>query len=163
GPARPAGPVQRPVHGPPGPPVLPPPRRGPMNVLYLTNNPNLGSTARILQSWLLLGRRDGLTGRVVAQPPRGFTPWLGGRGSDYRLDPGRGRGRPRASAEPVARRPPGPVGRPGRDGRHPLQRAQCLPVRPLAAVAPPPATRLPRPVPRRPGVLHLGVRRAAAA
>jgi glycosyltransferase involved in cell wall biosynthesis len=58
-----------------------------MNVLFLTNNPNLGSTARILQSWLLLGRCDGAVGRVVAQRPGAFAGWLADQGFPHRIDP----------------------------------------------------------------------------
>jgi glycosyltransferase involved in cell wall biosynthesis len=58
-----------------------------MNVLILTNNPNLGSTTRILQSWLRLGRRDGLSGRVVVQCPGDFSGWLGGEAFDHFIDP----------------------------------------------------------------------------
>jgi glycosyltransferase involved in cell wall biosynthesis len=58
-----------------------------MRVLYLTNNPHLGSTARILQSWLRLGRADGLAGRVVVQRPGAFARWLGEHGFDHRIDP----------------------------------------------------------------------------
>src|SRR4051794_30836412 len=58
-----------------------------MNVLFLTNNPNLGSTARILQSWLLLAPRHGLRGAVVAQQPGDFTRWLAAAGIDHLVDP----------------------------------------------------------------------------
>jgi glycosyltransferase involved in cell wall biosynthesis len=58
-----------------------------VRVLFLTNNPNLGSTARILQSWLLLGRRDGPAGRVVVQKPGDFARWLADQGFPHRIDP----------------------------------------------------------------------------
>ncbi|MBI3408460.1 MAG: glycosyltransferase family 4 protein [Planctomycetes bacterium] len=58
-----------------------------MNVLFLTNNPNLGSTARILQSWLLLGRQDGLHGRVIARSPGDFTAWLKVNAVETLIDP----------------------------------------------------------------------------
>src|SRR5689334_12543967 len=58
-----------------------------MRILYLTNNPHLGSTARILQSWLLLGRAGGPAGRVVVQRPGDLTRWLGEHGFEYRIDP----------------------------------------------------------------------------
>lgn len=48
-----------------------------MRVLYLTDNPTLGGTIRILQSWLLLGRRDGsVDGEVVVPPGSHFQQWL---------------------------------------------------------------------------------------
>src|SRR5437016_183675 len=54
-----------------------------MRILYLTNNPNLGSTARILQSWLTLGRQSGWMGCVVAQSHGPFTQWLADNRIDY--------------------------------------------------------------------------------
>lgn len=49
-----------------------------MRVLYLTDNPTLGGTIRILQSWLLLGRRDHTVEGHVAVPPGSlFQQWLG--------------------------------------------------------------------------------------
>ncbi len=56
-------------------------------ILFLTNNPNLGSTARILQSWLELGRSVGLEGVVVAQSEGDLTRWLESRGFPCRVDP----------------------------------------------------------------------------
>src|SRR6267378_1023997 len=47
-----------------------------MRILHLTNNPNLGSTSRILQSWLLLGRENGVKGIVGAQKDGAFAKWL---------------------------------------------------------------------------------------
>lgn len=44
--------------------------------VFLTNNPNLGSTSRILQSWLQLGRANGWQGAVIAQQNGDFTNWL---------------------------------------------------------------------------------------
>src|SRR5438270_8765338 len=49
---------------------------GPMRVLFLTDNPTLGGTIRILQSWLLLGQREGLQGHVVVRPGSDFIRWL---------------------------------------------------------------------------------------
>ena len=57
-----------------------------MNVLFITNNPNLGSTARILRSWLLLGRQDGLQGRVVTQRPGDLSAWLEAQAIPHRID-----------------------------------------------------------------------------
>jgi L-malate glycosyltransferase len=62
-------------------------RNASMNVLFLTNNSNLGSTARILQSWLLIGRRDGLQGRVVTQRPGDLSAWLMAQAIDFKIDP----------------------------------------------------------------------------
>jgi len=48
-----------------------------VRVLYLTDNPTLGGTIRILQSWLLIGRRDGtIAGHVVVPPESHFQQWL---------------------------------------------------------------------------------------
>jgi glycosyltransferase involved in cell wall biosynthesis len=58
-----------------------------MKVLFLTNNPNLGSTARILQSWLLLGRQESVHGCVVAQTAGSLTEWLAAQGIPHRVDP----------------------------------------------------------------------------
>lgn len=58
-----------------------------MNVLYLTNNPNLGGTARILQSWLTLGNQAGLGGQVVLQRGGPLRDWLAANGVDHRVSP----------------------------------------------------------------------------
>jgi glycosyltransferase involved in cell wall biosynthesis len=58
-----------------------------MRVLYLTNNPNLGSTARILQSWFRLERADGLQPAVVVQKTGDFARWLAGEGLPHLIDP----------------------------------------------------------------------------
>jgi glycosyltransferase involved in cell wall biosynthesis len=48
-----------------------------MRVVYLTDNPNLGGTVRTLQSWLLLGQRQGTVNGVVVVPPGSkFGRWL---------------------------------------------------------------------------------------
>ena len=48
-----------------------------LRVLYLTDNPTLGGTIRILQSWLLLGRQDGsVCGHVAIRPESDFAQWL---------------------------------------------------------------------------------------
>jgi glycosyltransferase involved in cell wall biosynthesis len=60
---------------------------GAMRVLFLTNNPNLGSTARILQSWLMLGREQGIEGWVVTQKEGDFPRWLRQMGVPQRTDP----------------------------------------------------------------------------
>src|SRR4051812_24226345 len=58
-----------------------------MRVLFLTSNPNLGGTARILQSWLLLGRQEGVHGRVVAQRAGALSAWLEAETFTHRVDP----------------------------------------------------------------------------
>lgn len=58
-----------------------------MNILYLTTNPNLGSTARILQSWVTLGPREGIRGRVAARGPGPLADWLAAEGVPHRVDP----------------------------------------------------------------------------
>jgi glycosyltransferase involved in cell wall biosynthesis len=56
-----------------------------MTVLYLTNNPQLAGTARILQSWLRLGPRFGISACVLA-PRRGqLQQWLEDGHIPYRL------------------------------------------------------------------------------
>ncbi len=47
-----------------------------MTVLYLTNNFQLAGTARILTSWLRLGRAEGLGGCVAVQRPGELAEWL---------------------------------------------------------------------------------------
>ncbi len=47
-----------------------------MTVLYLTNNVQLAGTARILTSWLRLGRSKGLGGCVAVQRPGQLADWL---------------------------------------------------------------------------------------
>lgn len=51
-----------------------------MNVLYLTDNPTLGGTIRILQSWLRLAPGDGITPYVAAPPGSKFFQWLDANG-----------------------------------------------------------------------------------
>ena len=47
-----------------------------VNSVFLTNNPNLCSTSRILQSWLQLGRGNGLQGAVIGQRDGDLIGWL---------------------------------------------------------------------------------------
>lgn len=47
-----------------------------MRPLFLTNNCELGSTSRILQNWLLLGRARGMEGRVALQKAGPLAEWL---------------------------------------------------------------------------------------
>jgi glycosyltransferase involved in cell wall biosynthesis len=57
-----------------------------MRILYLTYNPNLVSTTRSLQSWLIRGREAGLNPHVIVQQAGDFTNWLGKRQIPYRID-----------------------------------------------------------------------------
>ncbi len=56
-------------------------------VLFLTNNANLGSTSRILQNWLLMGREHGLLGHVAVQQPGPFAAWLEQQDVPHRVTP----------------------------------------------------------------------------
>jgi len=47
-----------------------------VRVLYLTDNPTLGGTIRILQSWLLLASNEGLVPHTVTRPGSKFLSWL---------------------------------------------------------------------------------------
>ncbi len=47
-----------------------------MRVAYLTNNPNLGSTIRVVTDWLRLGPGRGLWGSVVLPQPGPLADWL---------------------------------------------------------------------------------------
>jgi len=47
-----------------------------MTVLYLTNNPQLAGTARILTSWITLGREADVKGCAAVQRPGQLTDWL---------------------------------------------------------------------------------------
>src|SRR3954451_17014503 len=58
-----------------------------MNVLYLTDNPTLGGTIRILQSWLLLAPGEGIRPFVVTPPGSKFVSWLAGHGVPHRTSP----------------------------------------------------------------------------
>src|SRR4051812_22573420 len=58
-----------------------------MRVLYLTDNPTLGGTIRILQSWLPLGRASGLLGHVVIRPGSDFAKWLPSEGFLFTTTP----------------------------------------------------------------------------
>jgi glycosyltransferase involved in cell wall biosynthesis len=57
-----------------------------MKILYLTNNPNLGSTARILQSWLEMGRADQNIGVVILPREGDLAEWLRTNGVPHRID-----------------------------------------------------------------------------
>jgi L-malate glycosyltransferase len=59
-----------------------------IRALYLTDNPNLGGTIRILQSWLLLGRQErAIQGHVVIRPGSKFHLWLDTHQIPYTYNP----------------------------------------------------------------------------
>ena len=58
-----------------------------MKVLYLTDNPNLFFTTRILQCWLKLAPTQGLTGFVAAKTEGTFTRWLAQSDIDFQVNP----------------------------------------------------------------------------
>src|SRR5688572_15324882 len=58
-----------------------------MRVLYLTYNPNLGSTTRVLQDWLLLQHKSGDEPCVVVRENGPFAAWLKNSGIEYLIDP----------------------------------------------------------------------------
>jgi glycosyltransferase involved in cell wall biosynthesis len=58
-----------------------------MRVLFLTLNPNLGASARVLQEWLLLGPGQGLEGSVVLRQEGDLSRWLGEHGVPHRINP----------------------------------------------------------------------------
>lgn len=58
-----------------------------MNVLYLTDNPTLGGTIRILQSWLLLAPGEGIRPFVVTPPGSKFLSWLADHGVPHTTSP----------------------------------------------------------------------------
>ncbi len=58
-----------------------------MKSLFLTNNPNLCSTSRILQSWLVLGEQHGLKGAVVGRAEGDLVDWLKEREIPCLVDP----------------------------------------------------------------------------
>jgi glycosyltransferase involved in cell wall biosynthesis len=58
-----------------------------MRVIFLTNNPNLCSTSRVLQSWLVLGRQRDLGGSVVVQRKGDFSAWVEQQGFESCVSP----------------------------------------------------------------------------
>jgi glycosyltransferase involved in cell wall biosynthesis len=58
-----------------------------VRVLYLTANPNLGSTTRTLQAWLLLGHEYGLEAYVGVQKSGSLTAWLATHRIPYQVNP----------------------------------------------------------------------------
>jgi glycosyltransferase involved in cell wall biosynthesis len=58
-----------------------------VNVLYLTDNPNLGGTVRILQSWLPLARERGVVPLVAVRPGSAFAGWLRDHGVEHVSNP----------------------------------------------------------------------------
>ncbi len=55
--------------------------------LYLTNNPNLASTSRILQAWVGEWQAKGVTPAVVVQKEGAFPAWLRAEGVPCLVDP----------------------------------------------------------------------------
>lgn len=58
-----------------------------MRVLYLSINPNLGSSTRTLQDWMLLGRTRGLEPFVCLRSHGPFADWLDANKIPWRVDP----------------------------------------------------------------------------
>lgn len=58
-----------------------------MRSLFLSNAPILGGTARILQSWLLLGRSDGMSGALVLREGSHLIDWAREREFETLVDP----------------------------------------------------------------------------
>lgn len=58
-----------------------------MHVLYLTNNPNLGSTSRILQNWLRLSQGTDYQAAIVVQEDGDFAKWLKAEKVPLLIDP----------------------------------------------------------------------------
>jgi glycosyltransferase involved in cell wall biosynthesis len=59
-----------------------------IRALYLTDNPTLGGTIRILQSWLLLGRQERIIqGHVAIRPGSDFQQWLDTHRIPYTFNP----------------------------------------------------------------------------
>jgi glycosyltransferase involved in cell wall biosynthesis len=58
-----------------------------VRVLYLTDNPTLGGTIRILQGWLPLARAEGLEGLVATPPGSAFVRWLSEHGVTHTSTP----------------------------------------------------------------------------
>jgi glycosyltransferase involved in cell wall biosynthesis len=58
-----------------------------MRVLYLTDNPTLGGTIRILQGWLPLAAREGIEPFVVTPPRSDFLEWLSAQGVAHTSSP----------------------------------------------------------------------------
>jgi glycosyltransferase involved in cell wall biosynthesis len=58
-----------------------------MNVLFLTDNPTLGGTIRILQSWLRLAPSEGVHPCVVTPPGSKFLSWLAAYGVPHTSSP----------------------------------------------------------------------------
>jgi glycosyltransferase involved in cell wall biosynthesis len=57
------------------------------NVIYLSNAPILGGTARILQSWLMLGRELGWNSRLVVPTHSDLVEWAKGERIPTLVDP----------------------------------------------------------------------------
>lgn len=57
-----------------------------IRVLFLTNNPNLGSTARVMTCWLKSGPAVGLHGVIAVRQPGDMTRWLESVGVPHIID-----------------------------------------------------------------------------
>jgi glycosyltransferase involved in cell wall biosynthesis len=58
-----------------------------MNVLFLSDNPTLGGTIRILQGWLPLAASRGVASHVVVRPHSLFANWLAAHEVSYTTNP----------------------------------------------------------------------------
>jgi glycosyltransferase involved in cell wall biosynthesis len=58
-----------------------------MRALYLTSNPNLGSTTRTLQAWLLAEPHHGVQPFVCVQKPGAFASWLASHRIPHQINP----------------------------------------------------------------------------
>ena len=58
-----------------------------MRILYLTNNPNTGSSMRVFLDWFLIGRTEGMESFVAVQREGHLTGWLTQNGFDYCVNP----------------------------------------------------------------------------
>lgn len=58
-----------------------------MRPVYLTNNPNLGSTIRVVTDWLRLGPERGFHGSVVLPQPGPLADWLADHQVPHRFNP----------------------------------------------------------------------------
>ncbi len=58
-----------------------------MRVLYLTNNPNTNSTARILQYWVKFAQQEDISPVVVAQHEGTLSQWMRDENIDCLVDP----------------------------------------------------------------------------
>ena len=59
----------------------------PINVTWLTMNPNLGASARTLQDWILLGRPDTLRATIALRTDGDLATLAGCRGNPAQAEP----------------------------------------------------------------------------